>query len=747
MCNIQNRTANTSRGLDGRCPLEKITGESVDISEYLDFGWFDRVWYKQNAGLGETRIGRWLGVSHRVGTLMSYWILSAECKVLSRTPVQRITNLELQLDETKARCKNYDECIQRLYSKEQLAAGDNARVNPADWLLDDLKYDAEFQEEFQRVINDKDLPEADVLFTPDVFDDTYVNMELELPRSGGEVEFARVTKRLRDKDGLPIGTAHDNPILDSRVYEVELPDGHKAALAANAIAENLFAQADGDGNRHVLFEEIVAHRTNGKELKQQEAFITTSSGTKRRKETTIGWEILAKWKDGSTTWIALKDFKESYPVQLAEYAVSARISEEPAFAWWVPFTLRKRNRIIAKIKSKYWVRTHKFGIKIPKNVAEALAFNKENGNTLWWDAICKEMKNVRPAFEVWDKFQSEIPIGFQEVKCHLIFDVKMGENFRRKARFVAGGHTTGVPSALTYASVASRDSVRIALLIAALNDLKVLACDIQNAYLTADGSESGTIFIIKKALYGLKSAGAAFRALLADTLHDMGYAPTKADPDVWLRPAVKPDGFEYYELVLCYALDDVLSISATPEVALQALTGTFTLEDHKIEKLEMYLGAQLGQMNVDGVQCWTMSAEKYVDASVKNVEEALAKKGLRLPTKCWTPLPTDYHPELETTPELKADGVQYYQELIGVLRWAVELGRVDMLLETSLMSTHMAMPRSGHLEMLFGYLKQNPKRKIAFDPAHPKIKERMFKKYDWEDFYRGVAEAIPDNMP
>jgi hypothetical protein len=389
-----------------------------------------------------------------------------------------------------------------------------------------------------------------------------------------------------------------------------------------------------------------------------------------------------------------------------------------------------------------------------------LAFNKEKGDTLWWDAICKEMKKKRPAFEVWDKTQSEIPIGSQEVKCHLIFDVKMGENLRRKARFVAGGHTTDVPSSLTYALVVSRDSVRIALLTAALNDLKILACDIQNAYLTADcrkliwtragsefGSEAGTIFIVKKALYGLKSAGAAFRALLAETLYDMGYVPTKADPDVWLRPAFKANGFEYYELVLCY-VDDVLSISANPEVALQALTGTFTLKDNKIEKPEMYLGAQLGQMEVCGTICWTMSAEKYVNASVKNVEEALAKKGLRLPTKAYTPIPTDYHPENETSPELKADGVQYYQELIGKLRWAVELGRVDILLETSLMSTYMAMPRSGHLEQLyrmFGYLKAKPKRKIAFDPAHPPINERMFKEYDWQDFYRGVTEAIPDN--
>ena len=333
----------------------------------------------------------------------------------------------------------YDKGIQRLYSKEQLAASDDGKVNPVDWAMDDLKFDPEFQEEFERVVSDKGVPEADITVTPNVFDDTYVNMELALPGSGGEVEFAHVTKRLRDKDGLPIGTANDNPILDSRVYEVEFPDGHnKAALAANAIAENLFVQVDGEGNRHVLFDKVIAHRTNRKELKQLDAYVQTSQGTKRRKETTAGWEILVRWKDGSTTWVALKDLKEAYPVQLAEYAVSARISEEPTFAWWVPFTLRKRNRIIAKVKLKYWVRTHKFRIKIPKNVQEAREFDAENGNTLWWDAICKEMRNVRPAFEVWDKAQGELPIGFQEVRCHLIFDVKMGENFPPKGAICSG---------------------------------------------------------------------------------------------------------------------------------------------------------------------------------------------------------------------------------------------------------------------------------------------------------------------
>ncbi len=373
------------------------------------------------------------------------------------------------------------------------------------------------------------------------------------------------------------------------------------------------------------------------------------------------------------------------------------------------------------------------------------------------------MKNVRIAFEVWEGKKEDIPPGYQQVDCHMIFDVKMGENFRRKARMVAGGHQTVAPAALTYSSVVSRDSVRIALTIAALNGLKILSCDIQNAYLTAKcrekiwttagpefGSEAGQIMIIVRALYGLKSSGAAFRALLADTLHDLGYVPTKADPDVWIRPAVKPDGFEYYEMVLCY-VDDVLAISHNPMETMQGIQGKFKLKNDKIVEPDIYLGAQLGKMTTaEGVDCWTMSSDKYCKDAVENVEEMLQKDGKRLPSKCVTPLKSGYRPEEDVSPELKADGVQTYQELIGVLRWAVELGRVDILLETALMSTHLALPRLGQLEQvfhIFGYLKEHPKKKLAFDPMHPEISEKMFQKHDWFDFYRDAKEAIPGDMP
>jgi hypothetical protein len=69
---------------------------------------------------------------------------------------------------------------------------------------------------------------------------------------------------------------------------------------------------------------------------------------------TQGWMLLVMWKDRSMSWVKLKDLKASNPIELAEYAVVNCIAEEPAFKWWVSHMLRKRNRIISKVKSKYW---------------------------------------------------------------------------------------------------------------------------------------------------------------------------------------------------------------------------------------------------------------------------------------------------------------------------------------------------------------------------------------------------------
>ena len=136
-----------------------------------------------------------------------------------------------------------------------------------------MEFDSDFNDEFNRVFDDKDIPEADD-YTPKVLEATYLNMELRIPRDMDGPEFAKVTKRLRDTDGLPIVTTNDKPLLDTRLYKVEYGDGHKASLPVNTISINMFAQVDDEGNIHVLFDEIMDHHTDGSEIKEEDAFIT-----------------------------------------------------------------------------------------------------------------------------------------------------------------------------------------------------------------------------------------------------------------------------------------------------------------------------------------------------------------------------------------------------------------------------------------------------------------------------------------
>ena len=85
--------ASYAADLQVRTPLEELTGETPYISQYLDFCFYDPVWFKEDAGLGETKLGRFLGISHHIRSLMGYWVLSASGLLISRTTVQQVTNL------------------------------------------------------------------------------------------------------------------------------------------------------------------------------------------------------------------------------------------------------------------------------------------------------------------------------------------------------------------------------------------------------------------------------------------------------------------------------------------------------------------------------------------------------------------------------------------------------------------------------------------------------------------------------
>ena len=104
-------TASHAGRLQGQTSLELMIVEIPNISEYLDFVWYDRVWFKEDAGLGDTLIGKFLGPSHKVGPLLSYWIQPTSGIPVLRTAVQRVTYLEICTDSSKQRFEVYDKAI------------------------------------------------------------------------------------------------------------------------------------------------------------------------------------------------------------------------------------------------------------------------------------------------------------------------------------------------------------------------------------------------------------------------------------------------------------------------------------------------------------------------------------------------------------------------------------------------------------------------------------------------------------
>ena len=171
--------------------------------------------------------------------------------------------------------------------------------------------------------------------------------------------------------------------------------------------------------------------------------------------------------------------------------MAQEIYHDPAFKLWVKAVLKKRMRVISLVKrinARYLNKTHKFVIEVPKSVAQAYTLDKKNGNNLWENAIAKDMKDVRPTFKKLEDGEI-VPIGYQRVNCHMIFDIKT-EDLRWTTRLVAGGHVTEPPSTITYEIIVSMDIVRIDLTLSALNYLPVKVADIHNSYIPSPVTEN-----------------------------------------------------------------------------------------------------------------------------------------------------------------------------------------------------------------------------------------------------------------
>jgi hypothetical protein len=145
-----------------------------------------------------------------------------------------------------------------------------------------------------------------------------------------------------------------------------------------------------------------------------------------------------------------------------------------------------------------------------------------------------------------------------------------------------------------------------------------------------------------------------------------------------------------------------------------------------------------------------MSSELYVKRAIQDVETELGLVDKILPTKATTPMTAGYGPELDQSPELDPRRANYFQGVIGVLRWACELGQIDILVAVLMLSRYLVNPREGHLQQVFhiyGYLKKHKRSTMVFDDSEPSFDPKCFRKCDWSKFYPNAEDLIPPNMP
>ena len=757
---IATLTARPLPQLQNATPHYDITGTHGDISSLGQFEWYEWVYYREGSApfpLPREVLGRTLGPARGEGNEMAQWILKSNGNVVPRRSVRALTPEEKRSETEKHKRLIFTELISKRWG--------DASHPPSSTDEPDPTMDAQDEDEDQTtlvpVFDDPVDANGQAIDLQPAYD-TLIHAELMLPHNGVQ-QRAKVTQRTLGPDLRTTGTYHSSMPLNTMLYDVQFPDGAVKEYTGNILAEHLLNQLDDDGFTLVKLDSIIDHRSDEDALKPSQAYTTNAQGTRRLRKTTCGWELLVQWDDMSQEWVRLSELKEAYPFAVAEYATTHAIANEPAFAWWVPHTLRKRDAIVSVVRMRKT--THKYGIELPRSVTHAYELDAQNGNDFWAASIRKEMTNVGIAFEILSPGQTAPP-GWSKASGHLVFDVKM--SLERKSRWVLDGHLTADPTHIsTFAGVVSRESVRIALTYAALNGIDVFAGDIRNAYLQAPSSQKdyivcgpefglenvGRIALIRRALYGGKTAGRDFRNHLRSCMRHLGFHSCLADPDVWMRPSHTPEGSPCWEYVLLYT-DDALVISTRAEHVLRNELGKyFELKEESIGPPSLYLGAHLRKVSLDNhASAWAIGSSQYVKAAIANVETTLSQRDRKPLLRVDAPLSPGYRPELDITPELTPTDASLFQSLIGTLRWIVELGRVDICCEVSMLSSHLALPREGHLEQLlhiFAYLKKYHNTEMVLDPSDPVIDERSFERKDWSTAAYDCIPLLPSpaNMP
>ena len=536
---------------------------------------------------------------------------------------------------------------------------------------------------------------------------------------------------------------HGPPLEDMKFKLKINKDQAEEIMSYNQLMDYIQKGTDGEEDLDLLFKfkDILAH---------QGPLESTDPNHKGSK-----YNVMVEWKPGEVTYEPLTLISKEDPINCAVYAKKRDLLDTTG--WNHPkrhAKISKRPIRAVKQSSIHQVRAsarYQHGFQVPKDYNDAISLDKENSNTHWQDEMDLELTQIHEykVFKDTGKAQfhdgkAVTPDGFQKIRVHFVYAVKHAGKF--KARPVADGHLTKEP-------VVSLRSLRMVVFLSQLNDLEIWGADVGNAYLEAYTDPNLCIIvgpefkelqvhllIMIKTLHGTHSGGARWHDRLSDILQELKFKPSKADPDVWMRP--EPGG-TCYEYIAVY-VDDLAIAAKDPQAFCNELKKKYNLKLKGVGPLEYHLDCTYNK-DPDG----TLAAypRRYVNKILESYQRMFKEK----PRKSRPPLEGGDHPELHTPELCDEHQTNQFQTLVGQLQWLISPGHFDIAVHVMSLSRFRAQPRKGHLDRakrIVGYLLFLPDGAIRFRTGEPDFSSLNDQEYDWtRSVYSGACEQIPHDIP
>ena len=740
VCFVMNHTYNKS--IDG-IPMERLTGISQDISPMLCFEWWEPVYYMSydHGYPSESREarGRFVGVSENVGHAMTFKILTDDTQVVihrSNVRSARKTGSEnMRIDPVDG---------EKVKEVVKLLSEEREREQSSDDTMDDGTEEHAGAEPPEAPDPDNSKSREPRTFA-DEFHDT---QPTQIPYFEVEDLIGR-TFLMKENEKGEIHRARIADLIDEHDQRVERNserikfrcsvnnDQYEEILTYNELLEHL--NKDAESEHLWKFRRIVAH--HGPFKRGDKDYL----GSK--------YNVLIEWENGETSSEPIATMTKDDPITLAIYAQQNDLLDTEGWKHLRRFARRAKQfkRMINQVKLRSYnsAKRYQYGVEVPRNYEDAIRLDVLNKNTMWQDAIAKEMGQIQE-YEVFKDNGYNEPRDHKKIKVHLVFACK--HDGRRKARLVADGHLTEVPLESVYSGVVSMRSLRIMVFLAELNKLELWATDIGNAYLEARTKEKlyikagpefgplqGHILIIERALYGLRTSGARWHERFADCLRNEGFQPCKAEPDIWMRR-----NGDIYEYIAVY-VDDLAIGMRDPKAFVDILEKKYHFKLSKdTGPIQYHLGLDFIR-DADGTL--RLEPKKFIQRLVDSYERLFGSK----PKHASSPLEKGDHPELDTSELLEAEDISKFQSLIGSLQWTVTLARFDIATAVMGLSSFRAAPRRGHMQRLCricGYIYKFKNAAIRIRVDEPDMSDVPETEYDWShSVYGDVKEQVPQDAP